>query len=224
MTSPTRSVSNNDTWDIWEICSYDSLVIDLKISNLICWPFRGGVSPPRSGLSHVWTAWHDQPSKIWSSRSLDVPSLFSVLCRCKQFKGIIFQPCWRLIENSIGCFANGVTRELVSDFFGMKSGHVVQEEFQAVRILWWLNKRASEFKTLCCLCQQYLAASVMLLETKQDDECPPVPSLYTATVDVPPPGCSPVVSLQWACIASQPVYHYATLWWSQCILFICPWC
>ena len=51
--------SNNDPWVIWEICSYDLLLIDLKISSHIRWPFRAGVGRAPT------------PSLEWSELCLD---------------------------------------------------------------------------------------------------------------------------------------------------------
>ncbi len=43
VTTQWVTLSNNDQWVIWEICNYDSLLIDPKTSSHICWPFRAEV-------------------------------------------------------------------------------------------------------------------------------------------------------------------------------------
>ena len=133
VTTQWATLSNNDPWAIWEICSYDSLLIDLKISSHTCWPFRAGVGrAPTPSLewsqlcldSLTWLVilvpvTIDQAVNTGSGSLGDCALRFSYSGLCWQFERIIFQPCWRVIKTEIGCFANGVTRELVSSFFGM---------------------------------------------------------------------------------------------------------
>lgn len=51
--------SNNEPWAISENCKYDLLLIDLKISNHMCWPFGAGVGRAPT------------PSLEWSQLCLD---------------------------------------------------------------------------------------------------------------------------------------------------------
>ncbi len=67
VTTQWVTLSNNDPWAIWEICSYDSLLIDLKISSHICWPFRAGVGKAPT------------PSLEWSELCLDSLTWLAIL-------------------------------------------------------------------------------------------------------------------------------------------------
>lgn len=92
VTTQWVTLSNNDPWAIWAICNYESLLIDLKISSHMCWPFRTRVHSRIlpvlwSGQSHAWTAWLDWPSmyqwqdrkhKIRSQRGLYTSVLYAV--------------------------------------------------------------------------------------------------------------------------------------------------
>lgn len=160
------TLSNNDPRAIWEICNYDLLLIDLKISSHICWPFRtrtGVGRAPTPSLQwselcldsltgHLCTSdqWKGCKRKIWPLRGLYPQSSYIGLCY--QFNWIIFQPCWWVIKAEIGCFANGVTRELVSNFFGMSPSFygLTEKMFQAVKKNPWTRNHSL---LSLCLCQ-----------------------------------------------------------------------
>lgn len=90
--------------------------------------------PDLTGHPCTSDQWPGCKHKVQSLRGLYTQSLYSGLCW--QFEWIIFQPCWRVIKTEIGCFANGVTRELVSNFFGMSPSFFMdflEKTFQAVK-------------------------------------------------------------------------------------------
>lgn len=193
--------------------------------------------PLWSGQSCVWTAWPEWPSvhqsedkykvRPWGVCTLSSYSWLS--CRAGTFECIIFQPNWRVIKTEIACFTNGVTRELVSNFFGLPSSFYGEN-------LSGSKKRVIEKETT--LCSVYTNASSCesvrdaLGTSVRDDLTVTTVRVLKNVLQYPlcilelctAPGCSPGVSLQWACIAPQPACHYTILRWSQCILFICLWC
>lgn len=127
VTTKWVTLSNNEPWAIWKICNYDSLLIDLKISSHTCWPFRARGGQCSYTLFGVVTVVFGQPDLTGHpcTSSDQRPGCKHTRSRpwgtwlCWQFEWIIFQPHWRFIKTEIGHVANGVTRELVSNFFGM---------------------------------------------------------------------------------------------------------
>lgn len=181
------------------------------------------------------------------TRSISIKVIVdSLYCRghirglCWHFERIIFQPCWRVIKTEIGCFANRVTRELVSNFFGAFPGFYgffFAEEISGCKKKRKKNERKKETLNKKALFAVFMFIPAVLSWTssvwpdtkhgtvtgimmlKNALQCP-----FCILELCTPPGHSPVVSLQWACIAPQPACHYTILWWGQCILFICLWC
>lgn len=133
VTTQRAPPSNNDPWSISEISKDESLLIDLKISSRMCWPFRAGVhmDPTPSlewselcldSLTRLAIQWRGCKHKTRPLRGLYSLPTYSWLCfHAKQFERIIFQPCWRVIKTEIGCFTNKVAREVVSNVFGVLS-------------------------------------------------------------------------------------------------------
>lgn len=183
--------------------------------------------PDLKGHPYTSDQWPGRKHKIRSLRGLYTQPSYSGLCW--QFEWIIFQSCWRVIKTEIGCFANWVTRELVSNFFGMSPSFygLFGEMFQAVKKP--LNKKTL-FAVFMFMPAVLSCTLVIWLDTKHITVIAimmlknalqyPLCILELCT----PPGYSPMVSLQWACIAPQPACHYTILWWGQCIFFICLWC
>lgn len=75
VTAQFATRSNNDPRAIWEICKYDSLLIDLKISSHMCWPFRAGVGRAPT------------PSLEWSELCLDSLTWLAIPCTSDQWPG-----------------------------------------------------------------------------------------------------------------------------------------
>lgn len=88
VTAQRVTLSNNDPWAIWEICSYDSLLIDLKISNYMCRPFRIGV--------HM----DFKPSLEWSTLCLDSLTWMAIRVQgCKHTIPCLRGPCTQSLHN-----------------------------------------------------------------------------------------------------------------------------
>lgn len=132
----------------------ESLLIGLKISSHTCFQSRGTHrSHSLFGVVRVVFGQPDLSGYQRTSKKINTrarPSSYGWLCCCtRPFQSIMFQPNWRVIKTKIACFTNGVTRELVSSFFGLPSGFYGEKETTLCSVYIYASSRESVKDARC---------------------------------------------------------------------------